>query len=254
MVFFCLENMIKIDTEHTSIIFSYEAQEKMLLDFLQYVPYDEINKDTHSPLLENIIINAGSLIDSLFRNWSPKEHIRSTGKKVSRRDLNMRDFQMIYDTKYNFSEKNVFVYLTPPRIISPYEIWSKTKVKKSDWWRDYNEIKHDRVKNRDKATFETALQVLCGLFFLISQNEKMTKALLRHKWLGTGGYNLEILIPSLEDLESKGILGPDTFLIESQLFATTVGDSLIPKELKKIKPLFFHGGNRRLGPFLGVNY
>jgi hypothetical protein len=52
-------------------------------------------------------------------------------------------------------------------VIKPWKSWDPQGLKKSpDWWRAYNEVKHDRVANFTKATQENTIDSLAGLLVL----------------------------------------------------------------------------------------
>ncbi len=77
--------------------------------------------------------------------------------------------------------------------LRPFNKWTATK--RPEWWSDgYNQIKHDRTNNFEKANLEYALLSTSGLFVVILYfHQKMS-----------GGIHVDInRAPSLFDLENK---------------------------------------------------
>lgn len=238
----------------TRIVEAYEAIENDLLNFLRIVPYEDQNKNTWSPKLVRILLDAGSLIDSIFRNASPVRVERTTGKSVKRKDLTMTDFRRIFKQRFGLSDLISLVYISPPILLQPFNRWEH---KSPAWWSDYNNIKHNRLKNTSLATINTTLNAVCGLFELIAQYPEMCRVLLRYGWLKTGNYNLDLIIPvlSLEDRldEMPKQAVHDTFLIQTKLFVTTIGPNPFPNDIKKILPMYYVFP-RKLRIFLGKGY
>jgi hypothetical protein len=226
------------------VIEFYESLEQDLLNFLKIVPYEEQNFKTWSPKLIDIVVGAGSLLDSLFRTSMPEE---KNGRQ--RKDYNINDFYTIFSI--DLKRLRSFVYLSPPFVLQPYKDWTQSAP--LIWWDNYNKVRHDRLENMRLATIQTAMDMLCGLFEAIVQNQKMGKALLRHSWTDLGGLNPDLVMPKLESQklsEAIGMLGPRTLFVQSKLFATTLGDEILPDNISDIKPMQYVG-SKRLVIFLG---
>jgi len=64
----------------------YESLEEQVLDFMQVVPPQGDNLHVWSPQLATVVVEAGSLIDSVLRDISPaRVTVRGTSKKRSAR-------------------------------------------------------------------------------------------------------------------------------------------------------------------------
>ena len=234
--------------EATKTIEFYENLEEELLAFLKVLPYDDQNIAGWSPKLFEIVVGAGSLLDSLFRMSMPEGH---NGKK--RGDYNINDFSEVFGN--DLEPLRSFVYLSPPILLHPFKGWSSSKP--PYWWNHYNSIEHDRIKNMRLATIQTAMDILCGLFEAIAQNQKMSKALLRHSWTNLS-INPDLIIPKLETMklpEATGDMGGgNTFFVQSKLFATTLGSEILPDDISKIQPMSYVGAKRLviyLGKWMG---
>ncbi|MDA2921785.1 hypothetical protein MYX07_00785 [Patescibacteria group bacterium AH-259-L07] len=225
-----------------SIIQSFNNIEDAVLDFLRVIPYSKENTKVWSPKLIPIILDCGSLIDSIFRNSAPVSW-KFGGKIKKRKDLNINDFRRLYAQKYNLIKLKTFLYVSPAEIITPLCDWGLHK--NPQWWNDYNKIKHDRIANTKLATMGTTIEIICALFEIISQHPKMTGTLYKYAWLKLDGWTPEFIIPILES-KVKTKACPNTFIVETKLFATTRGQNYFPDNIKSIKPLSYVGSERLL--------
>ena len=228
----------------TIIIEFYESLEQDLLNFLKVVPYEKQNFETWSPKLIDILVGAGSLLDSLFRTSMPEELAEK-----QRKDYNINDFHAVFSK--DLKPLRSFVYLSPPFVLQPYKNWTQSAP--LAWWDHYNKVRHDRLENMRFATMQTAMDVLCALFEAIVQNQKMGKALLRHRWTDLGGFNPDLIMPKLDSQrlsDAIGMMGRHTLFVQSKLFATTLGSEILPESISDIKPMQYVGA-KRLVIFLG---
>lgn len=229
--------------ESSKIIESYNLLENKFLDFLKTVPSDAQNKKTWSPDLIDILIGSCNLLDSLFRMSAPANY-----RGIKRKEFTINTFCDLFSKE--LEPLISLVYISPPCLLFPYAGWTKSNI--PSWWNNYNEIKHNRLKNMNLATTETTINSLCGLFEAISQNQNLQKTLIRYSWVDLAGYNLDIIVPSLDKKKLPETIhgGLNTFLVQTKLFATTLGPNYFPKEIRKIKPAFYHGGKNLIN-FLG---
>lgn len=164
----------------------------------------------------------------------------------------MDDFRKIFDKKLGLSTTKSLVYITPPTLLTPFKEWGSHK--SPFWWKAHNRIKHDRLVHEKLATIEVSLNAMAGLFLAIVQQPSMITMLLRHGWLNLASYNPDLVMPLLADedrinkMKSHTVF--DTFLIRTNLFATTVGATHFPNKVQDIKPLLYIGNNK-LVSFLG---
>ena len=75
-----------MDSKNADLIIEfYKDVEKRLLKFTKYIPYNDENKSVMLPLLSSIIVEAGSLIDIIFR-----EKFANNNKQ--KENLNINDY------------------------------------------------------------------------------------------------------------------------------------------------------------------
>lgn len=227
------------------IIKLYNSLESRLSQFLQFVPYDEHNKNAVLPLLSSIILESGSLIDTIFR-----EEIKKSRKK--KENLNINDFSPYFETNFNFSEKKTLFYNYPLSYIQPFSKWfneKKGKYSRVDWWSNYNQIKHNRIKYSNLSTLETAIKALCALHQIISQLPTFLEAIFRHDIVYYGTWTKEYTKDVL--LSNNPTM---TVLVETELFATALGQTEFPEDIKDVTRFASTLWSPKFRRFVGKDY
>ena len=133
--------MDRTSTEH--ILNWYLALEERMIEFSKYIPYNETNKNVELPLLISVLLESGSLIDTIFR-----EECEHPDKK--REDLSIIDYAPYYDEKYEFSQRKTLLLKYQPNYLKPFQYWIDPEKKTYvplEWWQNHNKIKHNRVAN-----------------------------------------------------------------------------------------------------------
>lgn len=143
----------------------YCVLEKEFKEVVSYISLEHLN--VWSSKIANLLINLGSVIDSFFK-LSLEDKEFSNIKKIivlRKKDWhNMVDYRDIFEDNYNLSTKKIYIrYLDEFR--KPFEKWSQAD-KSLEWWKDYQSVKHDRFKNKKKATLGSLLNGMAGLFLL----------------------------------------------------------------------------------------
>lgn len=224
------------------IIHWYIDLENRLRQFLKIVPYDHQNKNVVLPLLSSIIVEAGSLIDTIFR-----EEFKKTKKKK----LTISDFAPHYENILNLSQKKTIFYNFPLSYIQPFLNWCDKKKKNYvtlDWWTNYNQLKHNRIEKHSLSTLDTAIKSLCALHQTISQLPTFFEALVRNNMICFGRLNKEFARKAIfQDPPTE------TLLVESFLFATTLGRIELPEEPENIE-LSYLQSSEKLRRFLGRDF
>ncbi len=152
------------------VVSNFEELESRLIECLSYIPYIENNKQVISPKFIPIILEACSLIDSVFKN--------SKGEKGKRYDLMSYTKLVEHDL---YLEEAISIFLNPPLpFLTPFENWTKAI---PTWWVAYNKLKHDRLDNYDVATYENAILAMTGLHQVISRSVEFAPVLLSAGWL-----------------------------------------------------------------------
>ena len=224
------------DAEH--IFTWYSDLESQLVEFLNYVPYSDENKDTQLPRLANQIVEAGSLLDTVFRKVSQEDK--------NPRDLSIYDYAPEYDSRLNLSEKNTLLYKYPPRVLCPFEGWVSSDTggyNQVEWWKSHNRLKHNRTDKVELATLKTAVSILCALHQVIASLPVFLATLFRNDAVSSN-YDPDAAISEIrESGDDSAVIG----LVETELFATPLPPRRFPEQAEQI------GGSlvsRRLNRFL----
>ncbi|MCH8127629.1 hypothetical protein IIC38_16985 [candidate division KSB1 bacterium] len=213
--------------------------------FLEFIPFNNDNKDNKDsvlPLLASILVEAGSLIDSIFR----EESTISTKPKDKQK---INDFVPHYENRLNLSNQKTILFTYPLQYLTPFRGWIEARnntYQKIDWWYSYNKMKHNRIEKPSLTTMNITIRSLCGLHQIISLLPTFFEALIRH--------DLVRHVPDLEFVKNH-IHTADvdfTVLIETKLFGTAIGRDAFPDNPLQISPFYF-GCSPKLRRFLGRN-
>ena len=154
-------------TDSQLILEQYSSLEEEFVKFLKYVPLEEKHYDVWSFELSNILLNIGSIIDSFFKNslYSPTfDGINNIDSYRQAEKHNMEMYRDIYKSKYNIEKKRIYEIRNFSSIV-PYKNWANNS--SLDWWKSYTDIKHNRFKNKEKASLKSTLDALGGLFLAL---------------------------------------------------------------------------------------
>lgn len=118
---------------------------------------DNENLNTFSSIYLKLILEIGSEVDNIFR-----EICGLSGR------VDISDYAAPVFSKYP-AIVNQFVSVNDSSIcISPFSGWNTAQPSQSlSFWNNYNSIKHDRITNYKKASLETTINALAGLFILL---------------------------------------------------------------------------------------
>ncbi|MBI5030742.1 MAG: hypothetical protein HZB51_09460 [Chloroflexi bacterium] len=155
------------------VLSSYVATEDMLSEFLQFVPFDG-NSKVWSSKLVTILLEACSQLGSLWEYQARKSPY------VRKRDLNIKDYFTYFGA--NVAPKWLVFWGEESEQIFPFDEW-RNKVSYTEqtymeleWWKTYNNLKHDRIAYRFEATLEKAIRALAGLYLAILRCEECREA------------------------------------------------------------------------------
>ena len=227
------------DESAEQVIIWYRDLENRLLGHLGTVPLSKENRETYLPLLAPLVVEAGSLIDTVFR-----EEYQNPPK--DKHKLKIGDYAPNFEATLRLSNVKSLVFQYPPMLLTPFKGWTSKKsgeFAKLSWWSDYNKIKHSRTGEYKLATLNTTVTILCALQQVISTLPTFTRTLWRHNLLASQGHTHRVG----QNIEDSNIRG--WALVETQLFATPIGYYKFPEKIKEISP--FEYGSERLAQFLG---
>lgn len=209
------------------------------------MPLTVVNERLNAPILASVLIDACSLLDSMFRDMtSDPVHVNSISK--TRHDCNIADFAWLHSQHLDLPNTRSVMLVSPPRYRAPFENWKSLTASQAyaplPWWLAYTDLKHDCLSNLDKATVGFALDALCALNMVISRRLDMIRIIMRHGWFPSDRYDISFVLGEV----NEGKL-PDTFVIQSRLFAVPAGEPRgsspatrqFPTDLKDLKPHIF---------------
>jgi hypothetical protein len=204
-----------------TVLNTYQRVEDSLHAVLQVVPYCDNHRNVWSDHLATVILEACSLLDSLWLAQSWQSPCVRESKR--RNAIKMFDYFKYYG-EYMEPKWLVF-WAEEPEKIYPFKDWSKTGEYKTkndenflDWWTAYNNLKHDRLQNRQEATLLNSVRAVSALFLAILRCEDCRLGIAQAGWL-SGYYN-----------KPEAYLGEDSpsckeayVLAETNLFSYAVG-------------------------------
>ncbi len=201
----------------------YKDLERQFVSFLSFVPYIDKNENVCSFRLANLIFAIGAHIDSAF-----KEIIRYPTLASKYAELNkmiaegkprrpcITDYIVLNDD-YDLSKKALFFKRLPEREeLSPFKEYGKNasdEVTTPQWWKVYNNLKHNFSDNFEHATLKNARDALAGAFLLNVVHKPAVKRLLKYKiykskWLGTPDFALEEMLDKGNQIPPVSIQTP----------------------------------------------
>jgi hypothetical protein len=222
----------------------YLELERRLCGFLQTIPFNTPNVKITLPPLANIIVDAGSLVDTIFREEFPSG--------VQARDkLKIFHFAPHYEKTLQLSTLKAVLYQYPFSYLTPFAGWVNSATGKYaplQWWEDYNKLKHERVREYSRSTLGAAINTVGALFQVLARMDVFFDALLRHDMIDLNGISIDGPLRNILDLmQSRKTL--HSILIESELFAITRGCRVFPNDISKLNPRSY--GGKKLWRYAG---
>ena len=131
--------------------------EKEVIDALEYVELSHKNHDTFSNRFNKILLSIGSEVDVTMKVLCIKF---GAPQKTSNIDSYRSDIMKI---RPSFS--NIEIEILNYGKIRPWESWLNNI--NPTWWRDYNDLKHERDAYFEKGNLENIIQSLGGLYSVL---------------------------------------------------------------------------------------
>ncbi len=222
---------VSMDFSPSSVISSFNSVERMLHDFMYFVPYCDDHEKVWSPRLATVLLEAGSQLDSLWK---------VEGGWAANRRPNIKDYFE------KFGEGTAYRWLVlwgeKGERIQPFAAWSdvpnysRESYKTIKWWDDYNEVKHNRLQHQKRATLKCAAQAVAGLFIAIVHNADCAEAVVAERWVLNPDVYLKITAGQLLSNE----INAENLVAESEVFSHLVhgGRPSNPQETFPEKPPF----------------
>jgi hypothetical protein len=143
----------------------YMSLEDDLIEISGYVEICEENYDTFSTRLTRLLLAAASEVDvvakQLCRQLEPtvKHHnIDSYRSTISKHFPAITTLQL--GIRWN------------PLRVMPWSAWRANPLTNPDWWRSYNDVKHERDTNFKKGNLRNAIGAIAGLHCLVRHLEE----------------------------------------------------------------------------------
>lgn len=100
-----------------NVISWYSNVESKGLEFRRYVPPVGDNLQVWSPILAEVIVEAGTIVDSVFRS---AYRLSAPCDEEERRKLNINDFCRLHRDKYGLHSRKAILISAPPEYRMPF--------------------------------------------------------------------------------------------------------------------------------------
>jgi hypothetical protein len=190
------------------VVANFEWLESELLKCMEYIPYIEQNRSVISPKFVPILMEACSLIDSVFR-YMTNERGRHT----------LKSYASMYEDRLELEEATSLLLVSPLQFLRPFQSW---RMSVPSWWGAYNQVKHDRISNYSAATYTHAVTALAGLHQVLARSWDFLGHLMKAGWVNESAEHFADLIAS----RSAGT-GPPDMPVETRLFVSPVRGNFV---------------------------
>jgi hypothetical protein len=134
----------------------YLALEQDLSNLARFVELDQNNYHVHSIELAHLLLAASSEVDVILKEFCSL-------KNSSKRHKNIDDYR---DTvkSHVAAMINEKCYISRFGLtLTPWVNWSPVSASNPDWWRSYNNVKHQRNTSFREANLENTLNAMAAL-------------------------------------------------------------------------------------------
>ena len=146
----------------------YKSIESMFVNTIQFVSPSITNKKTYSDEYAKIILLCGSEVDSILKLICKLEKL-----KPEKKDFSMNDYSKIINKSLQLKNEcycpSCMTTTKEKHIMTaPFEnIKVGIPYSGLDWWKDYQALKHNRMKNARKGNLKNAVSLLVAHYVLI---------------------------------------------------------------------------------------
>lgn len=169
---YILEKEFSQNPEH--YIRAFIIIQEDILKLFQYVEPSDANNETFSYRIHELLIRTCIEVEANFKAifkeniYSPIfKHGKRKGELKNEKYWNINDFKLINQTHHldDYSIKLPF-WKGTENIRKPFLSWKNNE--KLDWYRAYNDSKHDRLNNFEQANLKNLIDAYSGLCVLLS--------------------------------------------------------------------------------------
>jgi hypothetical protein len=170
----------------------YIELQRRMIDIFRYVSCHEKNFDTHSVILENLLVGTCSFFDSLCQTYiremalsglNFRHKVPDFRKKVEGKEgFNCGDYRTLLEGNFTLSKWGVnlnryeeALCLNPMQsspdemsgyVIVPFSEWATGN--SLPWWESFTHLKHDRLSNFFEANLRNTLYSLAAAFIILT--------------------------------------------------------------------------------------
>lgn len=155
---------------------SFLSLEKRFGEFLNAVTFKSEHLRVHSPMLTSILIDTGSLVESVLKSGMDNARYNGIGnigvirgKRYSTTQpyYTINDSRAVYRSDQFYGKKVWFL----PRSDSsfPWHAWQRANGPHPKWWKAYNAVKHDRFGKMKEGKLGIVMHALGGAFLALVQ-------------------------------------------------------------------------------------
>jgi len=139
--------------------------EDRILEISRFITIDERNSSAWGEEIADFIVLTGNAMDTFFKDMYDCPNFGIESFKIPKDKLKLPEYQRVYEKYYELSENTVNVPhgLGNAQILKPFNNFNKEQ---PEWWKAYNETKHNFYTSMEKANLGNALNLLAGLLVL----------------------------------------------------------------------------------------
>lgn len=194
---------------------SFLNLEERLAAFCRIVPFVSAHYRVHSPTLASMLLDCGSLSESIFKSTMDHSHYDARPGVVvarTRRAATAPPYYNIADSRRVFRSDQLYnksVWYIPRSDSSmPWHAWQR-QTGNPAWWGAYNSVKHSRFANQSKATLSTVmhatgatfLQLVCSLDY---RDELINQGVIRSSAMDVA--SLKATLVGMEPFTSPSVI------------------------------------------------
>lgn len=217
----------------------YKYMESDFIQYLEYVPYTEKNKNVYSPKLIALLLQTCGYIDTVFKEMAKYQEFQKITEcqeineleKGDYRNYNIEYARKAFKKIYKLSSNNGGTLIAKlswfgDKELVPFKMFAVDK--SPSWWRVYNTVKHTWSKALEQSNMDNTLEALSAAFLLNAIHYPSLKLLWQLGDLKTviktgAGYKETGMAESMFDSILKEAISqrkslPYDYIVETPLF------------------------------------
>lgn len=157
--------------DRISYIYSYHLIEKDLKVLFDYINPCNCNRKTYSHRIYELLFRCCTEFEN-----NAKVILTSNNYTKNPDAMNICNdyFKINKALRLDDYEARLRLWEDDPLIIKPFEEWDSNSYKPLKWYQAYNEVKHNRSRNFNKANFESLIYAAAGLLIILYSQYAIT--------------------------------------------------------------------------------